>query len=170
MSSVFRTLVLFPVFFEARILGSNDVIYSSNFGFWQTCTGDDGTHQFGSRDSWHSFSPGLAATHMGALGVSEDGAGLFVADGAIPYRYDFGHSLWEALPAIPDGQSILRFAVSPDFDVDATLLAGTVNGVWSSTDGGQSFERSQGFYPLGVTTLDSSGGSGSDGARAICCY
>ncbi|MCP4169118.1 MAG: hypothetical protein GY759_24955 [Chloroflexi bacterium] len=75
-------------------------------------------------DSWHSYSPGLAATHLGALGVSEDGAGLFVANGAIPYRYDFDHSLWEALPAMPDGQSILRFAVSPDYDVDATLLGG----------------------------------------------
>jgi photosystem II stability/assembly factor-like uncharacterized protein len=96
------------------------------------------------------------------IGVSADGAGLFVAAGPALYRYDAASGGFAALPPSLAGKPILRLAVSPAFANDHTLLAGTLDGVWLSTDGGMNFNLSHGFYPLAVNALAAK--PGYDGA------
>ena len=100
--------------------------------------------------TWQVFGNQADASYD-AIGVSADGAGLFVAAGLVLYRYDAGG--FAALPPSLAGKPILRLAVSPTFATDHTLLAGTLDGVWLSSDGGISFSLSDGFYPLGVNAL-----------------
>ena len=89
-----------------------------------------------------------------ALAVSTDGEGLFTAVGSTLYRYNAASGAFEALPADLAGQHILRLAVSPNFGLDHTVLAGTIDGVWVSHDGGMSFSLSDGFYPLAVRDME----------------
>ncbi len=106
------------------------------------------------------------------IGVSADGVGLFVAAGPVLYRYVASSGGFVVLPPSLAGKPILRLAVSPVFASDHTLLAGTLDGVWLSTDGGMNFSLSDGFYPLAVNALsaepgyagdsDPSAGSGQD--------
>lgn len=102
--------------------------------------------------SWHVFGGQAYATYD-QIGVSTDGTGLFTAAGPVLYRYDAGAGAFQPLPASLAGKGIMRLAVSPTFAADHTLLAGTLDGVWISTDGGLSFSLSDGFYPLPVNVL-----------------
>ncbi len=113
------------------------------------------------RQVWRSTDGGLTWQVFGtqppadydALGLSADGAGLFVAAGSTLYRYDPGRDAFLPLPVELAGKGIFRLAVSPDFATDGTVLAGTLDGVWISRDGGLSFHLSHGFYRLPVTVL-----------------
>ncbi|MCS7039403.1 MAG: hypothetical protein RMN24_04575, partial [Anaerolineae bacterium] len=102
--------------------------------------------------NWHIFGTQPAADYE-ALGVSADGVGLFVAAGPTLYRYSTGGNAFIPLPADLAGKGIFRLAVSPGFATDGTLLAGTLDGVWISHDGGLSFRLGHGFHPLPVTVL-----------------
>lgn len=111
--------------------------------------------------TWQVFGNQADASYD-AIGVSTDGAGLFVAAGPVLYRYDAGSGGFAALPPSLAGKPILRLAVSPVFATDHILLAGTLDGVWLSSDGGMSFSLSDGFYPLGVNALAAEPGYDGD--------
>jgi len=93
------------------------------------------------------------------LGLSADGAGLFGAADKHLYRYDATAGEFVTVTTQPPLSHILRIAPSPTYGSDQTLLVGTEDGVWRSTDGGQTFVRSAGFVPLPVRSLAAAGGS-----------
>ena len=102
--------------------------------------------------TWSQFG-GLSAPFLDQLAVSPDGQGIFVTLGSTLYRYDPDLGAFKALPISLAGRYIQRLAISPNYAADRTLLAGTLDGVWISTDGGSSFTRSRGFVPLTVTKM-----------------
>jgi photosystem II stability/assembly factor-like uncharacterized protein len=110
---------------------------------------------------WRSDDDGATWQQLGSalskplqhLGVSGDGAALFAATDTQLYRYDATAGELVAVPVQPAPGYILRLAPSPVFADDQTLLIGTNDGVWRSTDGGQTFVRSAGFVDLQVYAL-----------------
>ncbi len=122
----------------------HDVAYAT-FGQQVHRSTDDGS-------TWQVFGNQVDAMYD-AIGVSADGAGLFASAGAVLYRYDAGAGGFQPLPVSLAGKPVLRLAISPAFASDQILLAGTLDSVWLSDDGGMSFRLSDGFYPLPVNAL-----------------
>lgn len=63
------------------------------------------------------------------------------------------------------GAWVISFAVSPTFDSDGTVYAGTrYSGVWKSTDGGTTFSQSNGGFPttISIEAMAASPDFGSD--------
>jgi photosystem II stability/assembly factor-like uncharacterized protein len=106
--------------------------------------------------TWQQLD-GTAIERLGAIGLSADGASLFAAADARLYRYNVAAGNFIALPGEPGLSRILRIALSPAFASDQTMLVGTNDGVWRSTDGGQNFVRSAGFADLQVFSLAAAG-------------
>jgi len=102
--------------------------------------------------SWALFTE-LSISSPGKLGVSADGAGLFVAERDRLYRYEAAAAAFVTVTANVPARYIARLAPSPTFATDQTLLIGTYDGVWISHDRGQTFTRSDGFIPLSVQKL-----------------
>lgn len=105
-------------------------------------SGDDGL-------TWQVM-PGLTASFLDAIGLSDDGDALFVAARGALYRYDFSTAAFAPVTNNLRTGYYLRLAPSPHFATDQTLLAATYDGVWISQDGGQTFARSDGFstFPI----------------------
>jgi photosystem II stability/assembly factor-like uncharacterized protein len=122
-------------------------------------------HVWRSTDGGATWAPfgGLVMSSLDQIAVSGDGQGVFVSADCALYRYNAATSSFEPLPASLGRAHILRLAVSPNYGSDRTLLAGTVDGVWVSTDGGQTFVRSRGFVPLTVQAMSADPSYGSHG-------
>lgn len=106
--------------------------------------------------TWQRLS-NTAIDRLFTLGLSADGAGLFAAADARLYRFDAQAGEFVAVPMQPALSRIIRLAPSPTFAGDRTLLIGTYDGVWRSTDSGQTVVRSAGFAPLAVYALAPAG-------------
>lgn len=125
-------------------------------------TGDGATaYATAANQLWRSKDAGLTwqlvttptTSDLGPLGVSADGAGVFAAAGSTLYRYDVGAGKLVTVTTNLPPTTILRLQPSPSFGADATLLAGTLEGVAISHDGGATFVRSAGFAPFRITAL-----------------
>jgi photosystem II stability/assembly factor-like uncharacterized protein len=126
--------------------------------------GGDGVTAYATLDNgvWRSPDGGLTWQSLpapppegfGPLGVSADGAALFTAAKGALYRFDLTAGAFVTLTTdLPPG-AILRLEPSPHFGEDQTLLAGTLDGVFVSRDGGSTFTRSAGFAPFRTTDID----------------
>jgi photosystem II stability/assembly factor-like uncharacterized protein len=109
-----------------------------------------------SSDTGFTWQPmeGLQVAFLDPIGLSHDGAGLFVAAGSRLFRYEPAFSTFVTVTTNLATSSFLRLAPSPDFAADRTLLAGTFDGVWISRDAGATFVQSGGFTRLPVTDVE----------------
>jgi photosystem II stability/assembly factor-like uncharacterized protein len=102
--------------------------------------------------TWQRFTD-LTVPYLNPIGVSADGVGLFTAVNGTIFRYEADASKFVTVTTNLASSYILRLAPSPTYAVDHTLLLSTFDGVYISRDGGETFVRSQGFYPLYVYDL-----------------
>jgi hypothetical protein len=81
-----------------------------------------------------------AGSDVSLLTVSPDGGTLFAVDNTTNtvYRSTDGGSFWAAAVA-PLPAAIVAMVVSPQFDVDSTVIVATATAVYKSTNGGVSF-------------------------------
>jgi hypothetical protein len=112
--------------------------------------------------TWQPFTS-LTADYLDAIGLSADGAGLFVAQRGNLYRYAAAAGEFVTVTTDLNTGYILRLAPSPTYASDQTLLVGTYDGVWISRDGGAHFTRSDGFFDLPVTVLTAAGSDANSG-------
>lgn len=118
-------------------------------------SGDDGL-------TWQAM-PGLSVPYLDRIGLSDDGAGFFVAARQALYRYDFTAAAFVTVTTDLHTGAYLRLAPSPSFGVDRTLLVGTYDGVWISRDGGATFTHSDGFVRLPLRSVAAASGDLADG-------
>ena len=112
--------------------------------------------------TWQAI-PGLSAPYLDRIGLSDDGAGFFVAARQTLYRYDFAAAAFVTVTTDLHTSSYLRLAPSPMFGTDHTLFAGTYDGAWISRDGGATFTRSEGFIRLPLRTVAAVSGDLANG-------
>ena len=102
--------------------------------------------------TWQAM-PGLSAPYLDRIGLSDDGAGFFVAARQTLYRYDVTAAAFVTVTTNLRTNSYLRLAPSPTFGADQMLLVGTYDGVWISHDGGATFIHADGFVRLPLRSL-----------------
>ncbi len=140
--------------FDVAFSADGSVAYATlDDHIWRS--GDDGL-------TWQVM-PGLSAPYLDRIGLSDDGAGFFVAAQRTLFRYDFTAAAFVTVTTDLRTSSYLRLAPSPTFGTDDTLFVGTYDGVWISRDGGTHFTRSEGFIRLPLRSVAAVSGDLADG-------